>query len=472
MRTILRSLLVCLLLTCFGVGKGQLWEPLGGGTNKTVRDIYSDSSSIFLAGNFYYAGDSLCNGVAIWDGTSFDDIGGGSIDLNCFPPGPCLPIISIVKYHGDLFVGGYLQAMGIDQTIAYLSHWDGSEWLPCGNPNSIANVDIANDQLFALGIYDSIGGKQVTSISMWNGSEWDGLQGFDQIQFYSPPWVSKVEYFNGSYYFIGNFDGPNGFNEIVQWDGVNWKALGTGVLGGMANLWDVKAYQGQLFVAGYFDSGAGNASDNLMAWDGTQWYDPFPAVDFQSTIRSLEVIDGELYICTYLAFMDDGADSHGPYGLFRYDGMTLCAFGGEEISIEDIAGLNGELYVAANYTIEGYVGTGWAGDTVKYVGHWLGGDSVDYCISQPVRVQDPNSSTNPTINLYPNPTNSAFTLTLPPNTTTCTLKIHDITGREVAASRTYRAGDPPVDVTHLSAGLYFVEVRVKDRVEVIKLVKQ
>ncbi len=85
--------------------------------------------------------------------------------------------------------------------------------------------------------------------------------------------------------------------------------------------------------------------------------------------------------------------------------------------------------------------------------------------------QDPMTQ-NPTISLYPNPTKSNFTLTLPPNTSTCTLKIHDITGREVAPARTYRAGDPPVDVTHLSAGLYFVEVRVKDRVEVIKLVKQ
>ncbi len=74
--------------------------------------------------------------------------------------------------------------------------------------------------------------------------------------------------------------------------------------------------------------------------------------------------------------------------------------------------------------------------------------------------------------LYPNPTKSDFSLHLPENIKSCTLKIHDITGREVAASRTYRAGDPPVDVTHLSAGLYFVEVRVKDRVEVIKLVKQ
>ncbi len=472
MRTIVRCLLLCLLLTYFGVGKGQLWVPLGGGTSYLVRDIYSDSSAIYISGNFYFAGDSLCNGVARWNGSTFDDVGGGSVDQRCGIPGSCQPILSIVNYEGELFVGGHLQAMGTDQSIRFLSRWDGVSWKECGNPNGPVEVDIANGELFALGLYDTIGGNNVTSIAQWNGTDWNGIQAFDQIAFSSTPWVSSVEYLNGKYYFGGNFEALGGFNEIAQWDGSTWEPLGSGILGGMAHLWDIKAFRGQLFVAGYFGSGAGNAADNLMAWDGTNWYDPFPAVDFQSTIRSLEVIDGELYICTYLAFMDDGAGSHGPYGLFKYDGMTLCALGGEEIFIEDIAGLNGELYVATNYTIEGYVGTGWAGDTVKYVGHWLGGDSVDYCISQPVRVQDPTSSTNPTINLYPNPTNSSVTLTFPPNTSTCSLKIHDITGREVAPARTYRAGDPPLDVAHLSAGLYFVEVRIKDRVEVVKLVKE
>ncbi len=108
---------------------------------------------------------------------------------------------------------------------------------------------------------------------------------------------------------------------------------------------------------------------------------------------------------------------------------------------------------------------------MDYIAKWIGGDSTDICVSQPVRVQDPEWTQKPTISLNPNPTKSSFTLTLPANTSTCTLKIHDITGREVASSRTYRAGDPPVDVAHLSAGLYFVEVRIKDRVEVVKLVK-
>ena len=135
-----------------------------------------------------------------------------------------------------------------------------------------------------------------------------------------------------------------------------------------------------------------------------------------------------------------------------------------DIYPRDVAGLNGHLYVTTSYYNHA--------DPFRFIAKWIGGDSTDICISQPVRIHDPALTQNPTISLYPNPTNSSFTLTLPPNTSTCTLKIHDITSHEVAPARTYRAGDPPVDVAHLSAGLYFVEVQVKDWVEVTKLVKQ
>lgn len=50
------------------------------------------------------------------------------------------------------------------------------------------------------------------------------------------------------------------------------------------------------------------------------------------------------------------------------------------------------------------------------------------------------------------------------------LRILDLQGREVLPERSYRAGDPPVDVSMLSAGVYVVQVRMRAGVENIKLV--
>ncbi|HEX2899725.1 MAG TPA: T9SS type A sorting domain-containing protein [Bacteroidia bacterium] len=177
----------------------------------------------------------------------------------------------------------------------------------------------------------------------------------------------------------------------------------------------------------------------------------------------MQLIDGKLHILgTHRVW--NGSSWQGPYQIAHFDGQEFCSFGGQDIFPRDVAGLNGQLYVTTGYYIHA--------DTFGGIAKWIGGDSTDICISQPVRIQDPTLTAEPTISLYPNPTNTAFSLNLPPNSGSCILRFHDITGREVAAPLTYLAGDPPVDVAHLSTGLYFVEVRVKDRVEVVKLVKE
>ncbi len=81
MRTILRYLLLCLLLTCFAVGKAQLWESVGDGFNRWVRALWTDSSAgkLYAVGNFWMSGDSAVSGIASWDGYHWHSVGGGSV---------------------------------------------------------------------------------------------------------------------------------------------------------------------------------------------------------------------------------------------------------------------------------------------------------------------------------------------------------------------------------------------------------
>ncbi len=461
MRTIVRYLLLCLLLTCFGVGKGQLWESVGGGLNNSAYSLFPDSATglLYVGGDFDSAGAVRACNLASWNGANWNKVGTELQDTVC--PFAYATVISVAKFDGDLFASGAFRFQG-SSTSQYFIRWNGLAWDTTCLTNSGGWFEIVNGELLAMGIVNELNGTKVGRILRWNGVDSWGSFG-DSLAYTDPGyWIQGGTFYKGKYYFGGNFSTWNGISEIASWDGSSWNPLGNGIMG---DSWvnKLQAFQGQLFVGGEFESSAGNASSYLAAWDGSQWYDPFPLVQYSSQVRDMQLIEGKLHILgTHRVW--NGSSWQGPYQIAHFDGQQFCSFGGQDILPRDVASLNGQLYVTTGYYIHA--------DTFGGIAKWIGGDSTDICISQPVRIQDQALTENPTISLYPNPTNSSFTLTLPPNTSTCSLKIHDITGREVASARTYRAGDPPVDVTHLSAGLYFVEVRVKDRVEVIKLVKQ
>jgi hypothetical protein len=428
---------------------------------------------LYVGGQFKYAGDSVVNGIAVWSNNSFDALGGGLPDgfrPNTTPEAINHRPYSIRNHENQIFVSGDFDTIGGIYPTHGLARWDGITWTDCGYHEHMIMLDETHGDLFGFGIFHDGTNGPMQAFGKWNGLTFG--QFGTQITFYQSGYGPfQVEFYKGEYYFGGNFQEPNGLKEIMRWNGASWLPVQQGVLGG-AQVSVMRVFKDQLFVGGPFYVADGNPADNLMAWDGQEWYNPFPNVLFQQQVNKMQIIGGKLYMVgTHYVQGDNGWE--GPYGIAHYDGNEFCSFGGLNTYPWDVAGFDNEIFVTGGMGIRLYDSlTNSIGDTIKYLGHWIGGDSTDICISQPVRVQDPTSSTNPTINLYPNPTNSAFTLTLPPNTSTCTHKIHDITGREVAPARSYRAGDPPVDVTHLSAGLYFVEVRVKDRVEVVKLVKE
>ncbi len=455
---------IALALLGWGSVNAQLWQGVGGGTNGPVTCLSHDEANglLYVAGSFDYAGDSLVCQIAAWDGINWSKLGAGTGDTSCTTAG-CQTIESVVLREGELFVGGRYGMMAGNRYWPYLNSWNGSNWTNYGPINGPVTLELLNNQLFAFGMFDSIYGQFCGRILKWNDSTWTSFGG--NLPFSQAEHFYCAEYYSNRYYFGGNFEASNQMNEIVAWGSNGWEDVAGGIKG---DSWvrKLKTFKNLLFVGGYFFQQDGNSADYLMTWDDVQWANPFPNVNFLGQIEDLEVIDDRLFIVgTHLIF--DGSNWNGPYKLAHFDGLNFCSFGGPDLFLDNVTCLesfNSEFYISSDRII--------GGDSVNYIAKWIGGDSTDICISQPVRIQDPAWTQNPSISLYPSPTKSAFTLTLPANTSTCTFKIHDITGREVAPARTYRAGDPPVDVTHLSAGLYFVEVQVKDWVEVVKLVKE
>ena len=53
----MRYLLLCLLLICFGVGKGQIWQEVDGGVNAGIaRSCVDAGADVLVAGSAAFSG--------------------------------------------------------------------------------------------------------------------------------------------------------------------------------------------------------------------------------------------------------------------------------------------------------------------------------------------------------------------------------------------------------------------------------
>ncbi len=140
-----------------------------------------------------------------------------------------------------------------------------------------------------------------------------------------------------SLYTTGQFGVPGtGTANIARWDGSAWQAVGGGLVGQYSNA--IKAYNGELIAAGYFDS-AGGAADSakLARWDGTQWL----GMDAQSTSFLNSMWDLDVW--------DDGTTGEQLYIAGNYVSLN------GQIGLDHIAKWDGTTYTPVGGTIGGAV---------------------------------------------------------------------------------------------------------------------
>ncbi|MBK6341988.1 MAG: hypothetical protein IPF41_05205 [Flavobacteriales bacterium] len=176
--------------------------------------------------------------------------------------------------------------------------------------------------------------------------------------------------FQGQYFLAGNLNSPS-LQELAWLDGDTLRRVGQGILG---DSWvnDLQEFQGKLYIAGEYNVGAGNAATSLSTWDGQDFADPFPGVQFITQAIDLDVRNGELYFSGRTQL--PGSTDY--YTLGRYDGERLCLFGKNLNTVFlTIAATEEYLYVAPNM-----ITLGLGGDTVNYIARWDLSYLGDTCI--------------------------------------------------------------------------------------------
>lgn len=148
---------------------GSSWQPLGSGLSSNISNtapqIYphkmlSTPLGLVVAGNFKFAGDSLVNGVALWDGNNWHPLGEGFNST----------AYVLAWFQGQLIAGGDFTASGTT-SLKRIAKWDGSSWVDFGMelentlPNSycfVHTLSTFSDTLFIAGDFNAVTQNSVT----------------------------------------------------------------------------------------------------------------------------------------------------------------------------------------------------------------------------------------------------------------------------------------------------------------------
>jgi hypothetical protein len=267
--TSLNWVLAALALALIGPARAQTfsdaeWVVLGTGMNGSVAALAVSGTNLYAGGTFTNGGGMPANYVAKWDGRRWSALDSG---IGVTPNS----IASALAMSGtDLYAAGWFATAG-GVPAANVAQWDGTTWSALGlgitssfMPAHVSALAVNGTDLYAGGWFAVAGGVPANNIAQWDGRSWSALgSGLNAPVFALV--VTGTNLFAG-----GEFNTAGGVtvSNIAQWDGSAWSALGSGVNGPILAL----AVSGtNLYAGGNFTMVGGVAATNIAKWDGSAW---------------------------------------------------------------------------------------------------------------------------------------------------------------------------------------------------------
>ena len=434
---------IVLLLIISSRLPAQSWQPLGCGvTGQPGYSLYNDTSSgkLFVVGEFTRAGCYDDDGVAAWNGTSWDTIynlhGGGSISP-----------ITFTKYQNQLYcAGGFNHANG--RRVNGFTRWNGSNWdsINIAFHGIVADPEqfcVHNDTLYIVGGIDSVGSYRSPLVTAWDGINWIPM-GIPNLTFGE---AFACVFFQNEFYVGGHFgDSLNTIHDLVKWDGTSWHQVGTtnvyqpGSIQGFIKCLGV--YNNELYIGGQFVNTfpyiyPGQA---LLKYDGTNFTQVGGGIKGNWSVMNLKVIDNKLFIVGSF----DSVGNIPTSGIAVWDGTNLSSFCNDlgNSIITDITVFNNELYITGGISLNSDTSIH---NVAKYQGWYLGENDL--------------KKKEAIVEVFPNPASSSISIHhTQVGTGSYEFGITDVYGR-VVYQEACPTQDTKIEVLHWSAGVYFYELR-------------
>jgi hypothetical protein len=339
-------------LNRIGRWDGTSWDDLGGGVTGaglvTVDRLAIDptqSSTIVATGNFSEAGGTLVNKIARLDGSQWGALSDSGGNVGLAFAGDALLVSG-----SEIIVGGTFD----DGTGVFrpgVQRFTGSEWLPVGSnqPSGPVNaLGVFNGDLVAGGSFSLVGSDSARGLARLDGSEWVAL--IDQAVGVEGR-VQDLLSVGGNLVIAGRFSDAGGrpVSAVTRWDGTRfWSLSDVDGLGPNNEIRSMARYQGDLIIAGEFEQAGGIEVRRIARLSGPAW-EPL-GNGFSQAPRALLSVGSDLYAGGN--FNQAGFTS--AQGVARWDGTDWHALGdGLGGTVTSLVWHEGELHAAGFFTSSG-----------------------------------------------------------------------------------------------------------------------
>jgi hypothetical protein len=261
---------------------GTNWYTLGSGigpAGSIIRAIATGNNGVYVGGSFSTAGGVSAANMAFWNGTNWSALGSG--------PGGIVASI-LVRTDGVYAAGAPLYGSGPEYSgTPIFERWDGTNWYNTLNvsnvffPVPISTPNIAIDAMASMGTNIFVGGQ--LNLAYYNPNNIGEATSCPDIFQFSGTWAEPVgtgvnsnilamAVIGTNLFVAGYFTNAGGIgaSQIAEWNGANWSALGSGVVG--SGTVDALAVIGtNLYAAGTFTNMGGVSANAVAKWNGSTW---------------------------------------------------------------------------------------------------------------------------------------------------------------------------------------------------------
>lgn len=298
-------------------------------TFQAINDIEVYGDDLIVGGAFSgIGGDDELTNLAIWDGDSWQSVGGG---LNG-------TVNAILVREDKVYVGGNFTDAGGNPDADRVAYWDGDEWhaLGKGFSASVLALEWGNDNLYVGGTFNSANGGEILArgIARWDGEQWHPLT--DNLNGFGPNAVVYSLLFHDNHLYIGSRDG------VKLYTGAAYEDIGSNL--SYSNIYEIAVHQGTLYIGGSFEN-AGNDpdADFVARWNGLDWENI--GVSPNGDVYSIFSTGDELYIGGDFNDLNQNPSMDGIawHGVFEPPYLQDCGYDA------DIAAIDSSLIFTTNY---------------------------------------------------------------------------------------------------------------------------
>lgn len=236
------------------------------GFDRPPQAVAAYSNTVYVAGDFEYAGTVRARGVARWTGTGWARLGGG-VDVGSFGDSVSVLAVDAKNVYAAGQFRWVFQSGGSAVAATNIARWNGSSWSKLGGgiDSGVTALALCNGHLFVGGFFTNAGGLGIQNLARWDGTNWSAVGGGIN------GWVLRMAVVENSLFVVGYFTMAGGIavNNLARWDGTNWSALPVLPPFGIR---DLSARGSELLVTGVTGHEPGSGWVSAMyRWTGSNW---------------------------------------------------------------------------------------------------------------------------------------------------------------------------------------------------------